>query len=91
MGALCVQSINLSPRNMEDTKITKDEAFLAMYAFLEKHYALTGSDDVGGLLGSLSLLPDGNSADPAVREDWEESIEKVLAGKVDASLQIRST
>jgi hypothetical protein len=76
---------------MEDVKITKEEAFLAMYAFLEKYYALTSSDDVGGLLGSLSMLPDGNSADPAVREDWEESIEKVLAGKVDASSQITST
>ena len=76
---------------MEDVKITKEEAFLAMYAFLEKHYALTSSDDVGALLGSLSLLPDGNSADPAVREDWEESIEKVKAEKVDERSRIRST
>lgn len=76
---------------MEEIKITKEQAFLAMYAFLEEHYALTNSDDVGGLLGSLALLPDGNSADPGVQEDWEEAIEKVLAGHVDASARIKST
>ena len=76
---------------MEEEKVTKREAFLAMYAFLESYYSLTNSDDVGGLLGGMSVLPDGSCVDPAVLEEWEESVQKVMAGKVNAQLQLTNT
>lgn len=56
---------------------TQKEAYLSMFAFLERYYELTKSDDIGSLLGSMSLLQDGETADPAIWNDWLEAIEKV--------------
>ena len=50
--------------------LTEKEAYKAMYAFLEQVYNLTKSDDIGGLLGDMSFLPEGNTADPAIWHDW---------------------
>ncbi|QDO83747.1 hypothetical protein FM037_11525 [Shewanella psychropiezotolerans] len=69
--------------------LSKKEAYLAMYAFLENMYKLTGSDDIGGLLGSMSLLQDGHTADPAAWQDWEDAIVKATSGTIDASLKIK--
>ena len=68
--------------------LTNEQAFLAMYSFLEKYYESTQSDDVGALLGSLSLLNDGNPADPAIQEEWIIAVNKVLEGKVHAELKL---
>ncbi|WP_299980531.1 hypothetical protein [uncultured Pseudoteredinibacter sp.] len=62
-----------------------------MYSFLDEYYQLTQSDDVGGLLGSLSLFLDGGFADPGVQEEWNEAVEKAMNGKVYADLQIANT
>ncbi len=70
------------------TDLTKKEAFLAMYSFLEHEYEMTKSDDIGGLLGSMSLLQDGGTADPAAMQDWEDAIKKVKTGNINASLKI---
>ena len=64
-------------------------AYLAMYDFLERYYRLTGSDDVGGLLGSMSFLADGSTADPAISEEWEECVARASAGQIDALLRIK--
>lgn len=60
-----------------------------MYAFLERYYDETKSDDVGALLGSMSLLPDGGTADPDVWQDWLESVKKAKEHAVDLSLSLR--
>jgi len=59
-----------------------------MYSFLENEYEMTKSDDIGNLLGGMSLLQDGGTADPAVKQDWEEAIKKAKTGEVNASLEI---
>ena len=46
-------------------QISIRQAYVAMYQYLKRIYDLTGSDELGGLLGSMSLLPDGQPADPA--------------------------
>ena len=69
--------------------LSRTEAFLAAYAFLENWYELTHSEDVGSLLGSMSLLEDGITADPALWEDWCEAGESVVAGRVNAKLQLK--
>ena len=69
-------------------KLTEKEAFLAMYSFLASEYELTGSDDIAGLLGGLSLLEDGSTADPAAWENWIQAIHKVTNNSVDALLRI---
>lgn len=78
-----------TPRYQFMDTVTDKEAFLAMYAFLEEYYKQTHSDDVGGLLGELSLLPDGGTADPAAWHDWLQAIQKAKEGKVDAQLRLR--
>lgn len=37
-------------------QLTQEQAYLAMYAFLDKQFSL-GWDELGGILGSMSLLP----------------------------------
>jgi len=70
-------------------KLGHDEAYLAMFAFLEAHYFRSKSDDIGVLLGDLSLLSDGSPADPAVTEDWSNAVAAARAGKVDATMKLR--
>ena len=60
-------------------RLTEKEAFDAMMVFLEKFYESTKSDDVGALLGSMIILEDGGTADPAVWGEWLESVQKVVA------------
>ncbi|MEM7430999.1 MAG: hypothetical protein AAF351_03565 [Pseudomonadota bacterium] len=66
-----------------------DEAYLAMFAFIEKRYRLTASDDLASFLGDMSLLFDGGTADPALQDDWKEAVELVRDGKVDAMQRLR--
>jgi len=60
---------------MKDT-ITIKQAYKAMYLYLEGLYDMTGSDDLAGFLGSMSMLEDGEPADCSVWNDWLEAIEK---------------
>lgn len=45
--------------------LTSHQAYLVMFEFLRRYYERGQSDEIGGLLGGLQLLPDGQSADPA--------------------------
>ena len=69
--------------------LTQEQAYAAMYAFLEQHFRLTNSDDLCALLGSMSLLPDGKPADPAVAQDWQDAIAKALKSKDVADLKLK--
>ena len=64
------------------------EAYLAMFAFLQQQYSLSPSDDIGALLGSMVLLPDGRPADQALAQDWNEAVARACSGVVDATLQL---
>ena len=68
------------------SKLTEQQAYLAMYSFLEAEYRLSASDDIGSLLGSMSLLPDGLPADPAVNKQWHEALAVALGGNVNATI-----
>jgi hypothetical protein len=65
---------------MENETLTVEEAYKAMFNYLENLYFQTKSDDLGGFLGSMSLLPDGKPADPAIWEDWLKSVSKSKSG-----------
>ena len=71
------------------TDLTKKEAYLAIFSFLEEQYALTKSDDIGASLGGMSFLQDGDTADPAAWDDWESAIRKVKAVQSDAPLKLK--
>ena len=59
--------------------LTPRQAYLAMLEFLRRYYERGQSDEIGGLLGGLSLLGDGQPADPAQTADWEWAVRAVLA------------
>lgn len=57
--------------------LTEEEAYLAMFKFLENYYFLTKTDDVGALLGIMNFMEDGKPVDIALWDDWLECIEEV--------------
>ena len=73
---------------MTNKILTKEDAYLAMFAFLEDYYSRGNSDEIGGMLGSMSLLQNGSPTDPAIKQDWNDALEKVFQGKVDARLKL---
>ena len=74
---------------MTDKLLTSKEAYLAMHDFLESYNKRCSSDEISGMLGGMSLLNDGDSADPAYMADWDDSVKKVLNDQVNAELQLR--
>lgn len=64
---------------MEDPKIT---GYKAMCEFLKQYYNRGKSDEIAIMLGMLSLLEDGVSADPAMLEDWNEAWEKAKSNSI---------
>lgn len=72
-------------------KLTDKQAYAAMFHFLEQIYLRTKSDDLGGLLGSMSLLQDGLTADPAMLKDWNKSVEYALSGYKTPQLKLSKT
>ncbi len=65
------------------------EAYTAMFAFLESRYRMTESDELGALLGSMSLLPGGGTADPAIWEDWLNAIREAESGSVRVKMELK--
>jgi hypothetical protein len=61
-------------------------AYMAMIIFLEKFYLQTHSDDLGGMLGELSMLSDGSSADSAALYDWNDAVDSVKLGDTSATV-----
>lgn len=63
--------------------LTPRQAYLAMFEFLRQYYCrgLRASDEIGGLLSGLSLLADGQPADPAYASDWAQAVGAVLAAE----------
>jgi hypothetical protein len=59
-----------------------------MYSFLDAHYQRSKADDVGALLGSMSLLPDGRPADPAIEGDWQAAVHAATSGSVNAAMRL---
>jgi hypothetical protein len=70
-------------------QLSEKQAYAAMFAFLEHRYDMTKSDDLGALLGSMSLLPDGKTVDPAIWEDWLDAMHKAQAGSVAVNLELK--
>ncbi len=54
--------------------LSEKEAYKAMFLFLEKHYQMTGADDIGALLGVLSLCENNRPGDVALWQDWLDAI-----------------
>jgi hypothetical protein len=70
-------------------QISIRQAYAAMYQYLKRIYDSTGSDELGGLLGSMSLLPDGQPADPAAWSDWLRAVSDAREGTPDLRLGLK--
>lgn len=70
-------------------EVSVKQAYLAMYSFLEELYSRYGFDQLGGLLGGMSLLPDGTPADPAMWSDWLQCIERSKSEQIEATVLLR--
>ena len=65
-------------------KLTIEEAYKAMFVFLDEIYKQTKSEDMGCLLGGMEFLASDNL--PAVPECWEIWLECVEKNKKDSQL-----
>ena len=72
----------------KDDKITVLAAYTAMFKFLDREYELAKSDDIGGLLGDMSLLESSSTADAGAWEDWLEAVGQALSNDCDIGLRI---
>ena len=70
-------------------QLSEREAYTAMFAFLEHRYRLTEPDDLGALLGDMSLLPTGSTADPAIWDEWLNPIKEAKSGGVRVNLELK--
>ncbi len=68
--------------------LTKKQAYASMYVYLKAIYERTGSDDLGSLLGGMSLLGDGGTVDPAAWADWEHAVQQVVDGSHNLGLDL---
>lgn len=64
-----------------ESKLNALQAFNAMSLYLDKYYNITGSDDIGALLGGFQLFEEGGTWDPAAWHDWLDSINNVFNNK----------
>lgn len=64
-------------------QLTIEQAYKAMFYFLENEYKSTEIDEIGGLLGSLSwkIFSDSQPADPAVWKNWIDAVQQALNDK----------
>ena len=66
-------------------QLNEKQAYQAMILYLQEIYRRTASEDIGALLGEMSLLPDGSAADPAAWLDWLQQVHHVLGVNFDPS------
>jgi hypothetical protein len=72
---------------MNKQKVTIEQAYRAMFYFLEQEYERTKANEIGGLLSSLSweITQGHGPADPAAWPDWQSAIQKALLIDDDSS------
>lgn len=68
--------------------MNEKQAYLAMFSFLEDYYMRTKSDEIGAMLGAMSLASDGKPMDMAYWLEWERAIEKTISNSVDAEMHL---
>ena len=71
--------------------LTQKQGYAAMFQFLEDYWMRTKSDEMGGLLGAMSLLANGSPADAAMAHDWRRAVEYALNGVEVGILELMLT
>jgi hypothetical protein len=84
---ICAVEVKMTNQNCS---LSLQEAYLSMFEFIVELYRRTNSYDLGAILGDLSLLANGTTADPAAWNDWIKCVDKARKREVDANLVIIS-
>ena len=76
---------------MRKQRLSPEQAFAAMFVFLDRYHARTGGGgDLAALLGDLQVNEeDGLPLDPAAWTDWLAAVEDVLAERNDQLISAR--
>jgi len=66
---------------MQKKMLSPEQAFRAMFIFLNEYYDRTGgTSELGSVLSDIQLnRPDGLPADPAAWDDWLAAVDAVNA------------
>ncbi len=86
--ALQKQDIEKFVDGSSEKKLTELQAYNSMFKFLDEYYKKIGSDLMGWLLGSLSFIIDGGTANPAFWDEWGDAVEKILQDEANEKQQI---
>ncbi|QAU23527.1 hypothetical protein EO087_05620 [Dyella sp. M7H15-1] len=69
------------------TTLTEQQAYEAMFYFLDQRYQALKEGALASLLGDMSTLADGGTADPAIDGYWKKAIDFALNGGIASRLQ----
>jgi hypothetical protein len=61
-------------------QISEHQAYVAMLAFLDAQYR-SGVEELGALVGSMSLLADGLPAGTGITQEWRAALEIALTSR----------
>jgi hypothetical protein len=68
--------------------LTEQQAYAAMFLFLDRLWERNRGLVVGDILGDMSLLPDGVPADAAIRGEWTDAVERAFSGEPAGALRL---
>jgi hypothetical protein len=71
----------MTERDDQDILLTAEEAFAAMFEFLNRYWEEFKTANLADVLGDLQPGLGGHSSDPAAWTEWLRSVEAVLADK----------
>jgi len=71
----------------EHAQLSVRTAYLSMFEFLHRYYERGQSDEIGTLLGAMSLLADGGSVDPAMFNEFGDSVREVMRDEAQGGYQ----
>jgi hypothetical protein len=61
--------------------LTTEEAYRAMFFFIEELWLRTNYDELAaGILSDMQLFPDNTSVDPSAKLNWHRAVERVIKG-----------
>ena len=61
--------------------MTEEQAYKAMFFYLDAYFERNPNAALGSVLGDLQLLEDGKPADPAVTQDWMQAVQQATGSK----------
>ena len=71
-------------------KVTVEQAYLTTFEYLLRRWEYYPSRTVSDELSDMALLPDGDSADPAMRPEFLEALQAVLDAEAESGRYSRA-